>query len=225
MIYSGVANGNPSNTNKRGSKTQIETTAYNQYNDNTYVGYMYGIGGETSYALAHQNISDSHAKAIIDRWYQINIANTGYGNYVDTNTGFCNDRQINKTAASDLPGDGYGTQNSAYASLGRLRDTSGWKSVQTPILRCTNKSRDLFTVSSASTGNKKLTYPVGLITNDEAVFAGGFVIKENETFYLYTANTYWTMSPYHFFGIEAYMFCVYSNGYIGNGGGMSNELV
>ena len=43
MIYSGVANGNPSSTNKTGTTTQINGTnyVYNQTsNDNTYIGYM-----------------------------------------------------------------------------------------------------------------------------------------------------------------------------------------
>ena len=41
-----------------------------------------------------------------------------------------------------------------------------------------------------------LTYPVGLITLDEAVFAGGLYNSSNTSYYLRTGSSYLTMSPY-----------------------------
>jgi len=105
---------------------------------------------------------------------------------------------------------------SAYAPVSGLYDTSSWKTIQTPILQCTNKERDLFTISNASIGNKKLTYPVGLITSDEVVFAGGFGGSLSRSYYLYTDSTYWTMSPYVFDGDEAYIFRVSSVSTLGS---------
>ncbi len=49
-------------------------------------------------------------------------------------------------------------------------------------------------------GNQALKYPIGLITSDEIIFAGGFGNKANETFYLYTLQVYWTMSPAYYEG-------------------------
>ena len=63
-----------------------------------------------------------------------------------------------------------------------------------PSLECTNTA-DRFT-ASGGTGNNKLTYPVGLITADEAVLAGSAYDTINSTFYLaYSAVNQATMSP------------------------------
>ena len=201
MIYQGEANGAVSNSNKTGASTQIGTYEYNtSVNDNTYVGYMISLnsnGNSSSYSGAHSNLYDSNAKVEIDKWYQNNIANnTEYSKYTDINTGFCNDRELSKGIYS-YSGDGYSTQNSAYSPVGRLRWASSWKTIQTPMFQCSNKSRDLFTVSSANIGNKKLAYPVGLITSDEVIFGGAFSGNSNYngTYYLYTNQDYWTMSP------------------------------
>ena len=43
-----------------------------------------------------------------------------------------------------------------------------------------------------------LTYPIGLITIDEAAYAGGKNSLINPKYYLWTGTTYWTMSPYYF---------------------------
>ena len=180
MIYQGVANGNPSSANKTGTTTQIGVTTYaynGTENDNTYIGYMNNGSSTTSYSGAHQNITNSNAKATIDAWYKINIVDKGYGKYVDINTGFCNDRELS-SGTFGYTGAGYGTQQTAYTSAGRLYNgSSGWKTTQTPTLQCTNKNRDLFTVSNSDVGNKKLVYPVGMITSDEVVFAGALVVQ------------------------------------------------
>jgi len=224
MIYAGAASGNPSNANRTGTTTQINGTTYvynPTYNDNTYVGYMKSqnnSGNSSSYSQAHSNLYDSNAKATIDSWYKTNIVDKGFSSYVDTNTGFCNDRQTMSGVHSSYGTAGYGTQLTAYAPWGRLYQNSAWKTTQTPTLQCSNKSRDLFTVTSASEGNKKLTYPVGLITSDEVVFGGGFGGTNNSTYYLYTNQNYWTMSPYYYDGSHAYVFYVASNGYLSSDG-------
>ncbi len=66
-------------------------------------------------------------------------------------------------------------------------------------LGATNKE-DIFTVSS-EIGNGALTYPVGLITSDEVVMAGGraFIDNsdtgENRNYFLHSGTVYWTFSP------------------------------
>ena len=62
-----------------------------------------------------------------------------------------------------------------------------------PTLACQN-TNDKFTVEG-SNGNGALTYPVGLITVDEMVYAGGVLNTSNSSFYLYNQIDNWTLSP------------------------------
>ena len=63
----------------------------------------------------------------------------------------------------------------------------------TPTLTC-SRDIDKFTVSN-SIGNGKLTYPVGLLTADEVMYAGGRNISSNLTFYLFTNQSWWISCP------------------------------
>ncbi len=214
MIYQGVASGDISYTNKYGATTQIGTSAYySAIYDNTYVGYMKTLNdsGSTTSSNGHENNYDSNAKAEIDSWYKTNIVDKGFSDYVDINTGFCNDRQTMSGGGVGIGTAGYGSQNSAYAPSIRLQTSGNWRSTQTPSLQCANKTRDLFTVSSASEGNKKLTYPVGLISSDEVVFAGGFGGYSSTFPYIYTNQIYWTMSPY-VYNSQAFVFMINDEG-------------
>jgi hypothetical protein len=82
-----------------------------------------------------------------------------------------------------------------------------------PSVECSNENRDGFTVSTSSGGNGKLTYPVGLLTADEVMLAGGRN-NSNSNYYLYTGQWYWTLSPSAFYDSYAYGFLVTSNGYL-----------
>ena len=195
MIYSGDGSSGPVET---GEATQIGTSAFNeQENDNAYVGYMYGTPGSNTYEETHANINDSTIKGVLDTWYQQNLLS--YSDYLSTKTGFCNNRhpQSGVFTNSGYGTLGYGTTLTAYAPLGRLMENNNWKTNQTLSLDCTN-TNDLFTVNSSSKGNKALTYPIGLITSDEVVLAGGFGGSANSSYYFYTSSAYWTMSPTYF---------------------------
>ena len=82
-------------------------------------------------------------------------------------------------------------------------------------LKCNNKN-DAFTVSDTMHGNGALTYPVGLLTIDEANIAGG-VLGENYNYYLTTGNWYWTGSPRAYLGGRASVRNVANDGYLSNG--------
>ena len=70
---------------------------------------------------------------------------------------------------------------------------------KSPSFKCTNKSRDLYTVNNSTTGNKALSNPVGLITADEISMSGGvYGTSSNTKYYLYTGNRYWAMTPYNY---------------------------
>ena len=200
LIYDGTsahANGESS------TDRQIGTSRFNAtYGDNAYVGYMMGIDNQcasttscsgstktTSYSQAHSNTYDSHIKTYVDNWYKTNIQDAGYSDKV-ADVIYCNDRQID-TVSGYGNALGYGTNQTAYMPRYRLYTN------KSPILTCTNKN-DRFTVDDTSKGNGALTYPVGLITADEVAMGGGVYNISNRSYYLYTGNYYWTMSPYRF---------------------------
>ena len=126
--------------------------------------------------------------------------NKGYGSKVSTEEGFCNDRRVAGSSETFWNSDtkrGYGTNTTAYAPFSRFLTTGGsWASTQNPTFKCSQISSDMFTPTASSKGNKKLSSPVGLITADEVVFAGGKGGTNNTSYYLYTGQNYWTMSPY-----------------------------
>ena len=213
LIYSGTS------TATTGTSTQISTSKFNSsYNDNAYVGYMYGSTGASTYAATHANNNNSTIKGVLDSWYTENIADKGYGDKVSTEAGFCNDRRIagaNETFWSSDTKKGYGTNTTAYAPFSRFLTISGsWASTQNPTLKCSQLSSDMFTPTGSSKGNKKLTNPIGLITADEVVMGGLPWSGSTTSNYLYTGQHYWTMSPYIFDGYNARVFHVYSNGYL-----------
>ena len=81
-----------------------------------------------------------------------------------------------------------------------------------PTLKCQN-TNDKFTVET-SNGNGALTYPVGLITADEMKYAGAANFS-NSSFYLYTSQYYWALSPSDFNGTAAGEFVLDSSGRLG----------
>ena len=219
MIYAGTsahANGE-SETN-----SYISKTAYNSsYNDNTYVGYMTGSTGATTYASAHSNTNNSTIKGVIDTWYKTNIEDKGYSKYV-ADAIYCNDRSIANDSAvntifnnffgSDNTGLGYGTNTTAYGGFKRNYVD------HTPSLVCPNDN-DKFTTDS-TLGNGKLTYPVVLITSDEVAYAGGLALDYNTSsyitntdYYLYTPSYwYWTLTPWAAAGGSAMVGIVFGDG-------------
>ena len=204
MIYAGTsahANGESE------TDSYISQTAYNSsYNDNTYVGYMIGSAGATTYASAHSNTNNSTIKGVIDTWYKTNIVDKGYSSYV-ADAIYCNDRSIANDSATNTmltkvnsswinTGLGYGTNVTAYGGFKR-----NWVD-RMPSLKCPNNN-DKFTKSS-TLGNGKLTYPVALITSDEIAYAGGsaaYYNTSNTEFYLHTPSYYyWTLTPWAYAG-------------------------
>ena len=200
MIYDGTSahNNGETSTDRDASKTLYNTSA----KDNAYVGYMYGVLGASTYDQTHSNINNSLVKEAVDTWYSTNIVGTAYEEYV-VDAIYCNDREIS-TAYSDYTGKGYGTYGSSYMPRERLVMHA------TPSLKCTQVN-DRFTKKSSLygvDGNGMLTYPVGLITADEVMLAGGTTPYANSKFYLYSSSGYWTMTPSHFTGTLAYEYNV-----------------
>ena len=167
----------------------IGTSAFNEsYDDNAYVGYMYGTPGSSSYDETHANINDSTIKKYIDTWYENNLKNTTYEEYLADNT-FCNDRSLtsNETGFNNL---GYGKDNTGYR-------WHGWYDTNIKIKLTCTKQHDNFSVSDLEYGNGALKYPIAIISSDEAYLAGGKDVA-NEKYYLYSVY-FWTMSPFEYY--------------------------
>jgi len=184
---------------------QIGTSAFNEsMSDNAYVGYMYGQtgvteAGTTGYNATHSNDNNSTIKTFLEGeltsnntgWYYNNIMATGYHQYV-ADAIYCNDRSISE-------GTGIGNTETYYGAYERLWYTTDVN----PQLTCAN-ANDRFTISSSSVvpldgkgTNKKLKYPIGLITADEVVLSGGVGADDNVNikYYLYSGDFYITMTP------------------------------
>ena len=213
MIYTG-------NPNDSSSQEYISKSAYNSsYNDNAYVGYMYGSAGSSTYEATHANTNDSTIKTVIDSWYQNNLSS--YSTYI-ADAIYCNDREVvnvtygSGTNTTTFNGNGTGTNESAYASYKRNHIDHN------PTLKCTN-TNDRFTVSN-TLGNGALTNPIGLPTTDEIVMSGAnaydYATKSyiaNNSYYLYPKGGnyyYWTMTPNRFAGGFADVGNVYNGGYV-----------
>ncbi len=152
------------------------------------------------------NTSNSVIKTVIDTWYANNM--TDYTSYLE-DTPWCNDRTIYMLKGwQEDGGDPIGT----FFSL----DTRRRIYVSPYIPGTTCSTNDSFTVN-ASNGNGKLIYPVGLLTADEVVLAGGKG-SNNTTYYLYTGNKWWTNSPATTLS-SAYVF------YVGTTGKLENSTV
>ena len=185
LIYNGTPDEN-GQCNATGSETVIGDSVFNSSSDdNAYVGYMYGTAGSNTYEQTHTNSNDSTIKSVIDEWYSQNL--TSYTTQLE-DTVWCNDR-------SYYSGDGFSDSlTTIYSPYYRVLNQ------RTASLVC-SQNMDKFTVSSA-VGNGKLTYPIGLITADEAVLAGGTYRDANNDYYLNTGQVYWLMSPFDFVSIS-----------------------
>ncbi len=151
------------------------------------------------------NTNDSAAKSTIDNWYRNNLQS--YTSYLE-DTIYCNERSIADLGTWNPNGGNPFTDNPlTFGSYKRLRIDF------TPTLDC-SRALDSFTVSNIK-GNGALTYPVGLITSDEVMYAGGRESQSNNTYYMYTNQIYWTVTPdYFYYSPQARMVYINSTGSI-----------
>ncbi len=178
-------------TSTTATDAYIGESAFNTNDDSPkYVGYMYG-DSDTTLEDARTNTNDSTIKTVIDNWYASNM--TSYTKYLSTTAVYCNDRELASGATYSATGSEF-----YYAAYTRI-DTD-----TPPTYDCTNDN-DKFTVD-ASTGNGKLTYPIGLMTVDEVAYAGAGSVSECEAEMWYYTNSslesstgttyWWSLSPY-----------------------------
>jgi len=174
------------------------------YNDNAYVGWMYGQTrqyGTGAYDRTHANTTNAPIKNTVNTWYDTNLAS--YDQYIADSV-YCADRSMPGKSISGWPSDtgtGFGINNTAYGAVGRLIDGNSWtpKDPSAPQFICPNKN-DAFTVSDSEHGNAigtSKSRKIGLITADEIVAAGGAYDVTNRNYYLYKSSNYWywSLSP------------------------------
>ena len=228
LIYAGVGNSAPNNN----GGNAINSQAYNAlFSDNTHVGfYNQSTTPTSSYPEAHQGTNPSDIAKSLNTWFTTTTKlSTDYVKYIDENAGFCNDRRKSSVnhGSTDYANKGYGYNNRTwYAPFDRVAESDNSryysKTEQKPTLKCGTEiedddyKRDYFTWNNhADRGNKILLQPIGLITMDEVILAGGFAGESDNTgYWLYTGGDYWTMSPQN--TVNAYVFTVYKNGSLHN---------
>ena len=203
LIYSGEADSEkPDSSNTTGTGTQIGTSAFNSsYKDNMYVGFKYTSGN------VHGTGTNSTILTALNSWYSSNLSS--YTDKIDGNAGFCGDRTPSTSSSSSNGSGGTGTTETYYGGYIRLVINDQ------PTFDCPDG--DLYTTSGSSQGNKALQYPIGLISADEITYAGGLYggvyNTTNTSYYLYTGQRYWTMSPSNvLLSAWAYVFFVDSDG-------------
>ena len=115
---------------------------------------------------------------------------------------FCNDRSM----AGNNSGTGAGVSRTYYRWYNWASSSYNNKM----MLKCPQKN-DAFTVSDTTNGNGALTYPVGLLSTDEIVLAGGWE-ADNSGYYLYSGKYWWASSPVQLGGNYARVHVVPSDG-------------
>lgn len=187
--------------NKTGECTNVYYIHYfDSSNPIYYLKLSSGKNIEDAKNEMFTNITDSTIKKTIDTWYSQNM--TSYTSKLE-DTIWCNDRTLYSGSLAGKDVDA-GTGGSYFGT------NRSWKT-RKPSIECSNESRDGFTVSTSSGGNGKLTYPVGLLTVDEVMLAGG-INANNSNYYLYTGKYYWLLSPSSFGVGSAVGFSIGSSG-------------
>ncbi len=184
------------------------TSVFNdQYNDNAYVGFMYGTAGSSNYADTHANINKSRVLINLETWYKNNLSS-----YTDklADVIWCNDKSTQNHEG------GYGTVTTYYNAISKINNSN-----LNLICPDDNNGGKLskFTVNDIVNGNGNLTYKLGLLTEEETLYAGfNHSANPSNSYLRKNATTYYwlLLSPYQFVtisqGPEAQLLHVTGNG-------------
>ena len=183
------------------------------YNDETYIkvdettGYvsqtpagsdfMYGNmepAGETDeekYLDLHSNLHDSTILKKLKQWYALKSTFTTKEKYLLADVIWCNDKSLHT-------GNGWASNvNTTFKTTQRIITD------KLPLLSCSdineNENLSKYTAYDTINGNGALNkYKIGLLTADEAAYAGNIYDMENNSNYLMNGYDYWLLSPYHY---------------------------
>ena len=197
---------NSANNNAEAAFAHYDGTTYksafnSSYDDNAYIGFMYGTTGASDYASTHANTNKSTILTNLETWYKNNL--TAYENYI-ADTVWCNDK-TNVTDTTYAPwgwnpnGLGYAQNVTYYGTTQRLVSSSNYAGGTGPSLKCNGELSKIIT-------------KIGLLTADEIVFAGHAYSYYNMASYLQenAIDTFWwSLSPRGFYVSSAAVWGVY----------------
>jgi hypothetical protein len=187
-----IYNGTYKNNECSGEDNTLDSSIYNNNsNYNAYVGYIYGNANSSTYNKEHENINPSVIMNNVNTFYQNNLSK--YSSYFIDSV-YCSNRSTSNFILSSVKygNGGYKNYNTGYKSMYRI--------VNDEIsLKCENNNDKL--------SSKELSYPVGMLTADEAMYAG-LNLKTSKDNYLNSSSSYWTLSPAYYNGINAYNFVI-----------------
>ena len=189
LIYDG-ATCHANGTSTTDSIAVANTTYNSSYNKSEYVGWKYTEGLQRPNSTVEG--TDAPIKTALENWYNNNIGNnTTYASKV-ADGNYCNDRNTKENIEWSQ------IKTYHYAASERIIEN------KSPALKCSDG--DIYSLK------------IGLITADEIVQAGGFGATINNSFYLYTGQNYWSMSPAYWDSINlwSWVFYVNSNGILDN---------
>ncbi len=208
LIYAGNRNSTSSLSESDGRINGTDYQYNSIFNDNKYVGYQFDDTkrGHTLPSNAYTQLMDWFEQNLLDEFEANNSK-------IDKNVGFCVDRSSSTNENEEWKefdmneSGGTSTTITYYGGYLRLKRSSE----RTPTLKCgtaENKNSYYFTYEQATgieslanlkiKGTQSLKYPIGLITADEAAFAGGQAGAVNSGYWLYTGKNYWALSPAYF---------------------------
>ena len=166
---------------------------------------------------------DSTILTVLKYWYDATFSATEKNQLADVI--WCNDKSLASNSPSSTGADF--DKHTFFKAIERIYAENVQNNMN-PSLVCPNAGSDgklsKFTASDTTRGNGKLKsgnkeYKIGLLTVDEAAFAGGRYYASdgsanNTTFYLYTGEHYWLLSPSYFNSDYrlSYVWSVYASG-------------
>lgn len=171
LIYQGTAS-DGNGTTGNGYYEDETKNAVNKTRKHSYVRYYY-----KSNSAEYSTIRKS-----IDSWYNTNL--NSFANFMDPDAGYCNDY----STTSGTYGDSTSSSSVTFSGHGRF-------SSHAPTTVCARQYYE--TPTTSNTGTKSLSYPVGTISMDEVMQAGGSN-SNNSNYYLHTGTSFFTMTPYEF---------------------------
>ncbi len=166
----------------------------NKANSNAYVGYMYGSPSSTDYISEHKNTNSSEIKNYLENWFKTELSN--YSDLISNDTFYCNNRKTSEFIHNNI----------LYKTLGYSGNNTGYLEMNNNLKTydC-NNIEDRFSVSN-NDSSKVLTYSIGLINTNELLFSG--INEYGSDSFLYSKDSYWTMTPAYYNGSGAYNFIV-----------------
>lgn len=174
-----------------------------KFNNTLSVNY---IAPDASGSIPEADVSNEQSPiiSILDHWYSshflVNDTNTvNFSEYINKNTFFCNNKESYKSSSF------YKSRELSPEFINKdSTDPYDDDNIQSFIsFKCAGNN-DRFDIVSG-----KLLFPIGLLTAQDIVLAGGYLdigdkdvykggadnATKNTDFYLYNPNSYWTMSP------------------------------